>query len=117
MFLFKLVSDGCDTQLLRVCVSVSVLVTQSCPTLWDLMDCRPPGSSVRGILQARTLEWVAILSSRGSSQPRDGTQSFCLADIFFTISATKEVTEPGFKSRPLNFERLVFLIYLDAFRN
>ena len=33
---------------------------QSCPTLWDPTDGSPPGSSVRGILQARTLEWVAI---------------------------------------------------------
>ena len=44
---------------------------QLCPTLCDPMDCSPPGSSVHGILQARTLEWVAISSSRGSSQPRD----------------------------------------------
>ena len=35
------------------------------------MDCSPPGSSVHGILQASTLEWGAISSSRGSSQPRD----------------------------------------------
>ena len=42
-------------------VKAEVLVTQSCPTLCDpTMDCSLPGSSVRGILQARTLEWVAI---------------------------------------------------------
>ena len=35
-----------------------VLVTQLCPTLWDPMDCSPPGSSVHGILQARILGWV-----------------------------------------------------------
>ena len=35
-----------------------MLVAQSCPTLWDPMN--PPGSSVHGLLQARTLEWVAI---------------------------------------------------------
>ena len=35
-------------------------VAQSCPTLRDPMDCSPPGSPVPGILQARTLEWVAI---------------------------------------------------------
>ena len=40
-------------------------------TLFDRMDYSQPGSSVHGILQARILEWVAILSSRGSSQPRD----------------------------------------------
>ena len=40
-------------------------VTQSCPTLCDPMDCRPPGSSVQGIFQARILEWVAISYFRG----------------------------------------------------
>ena len=44
---------------------------QLCLTLCDPMDCGPPGSSVYGILQARILEWVAMVSSRGSSQPRD----------------------------------------------
>ena len=33
---------------------------QSCLTLCDTMDCSPPGSPIPGILQARTLEWVAI---------------------------------------------------------
>ena len=44
--------------------------------LWlcNSMDCSPPGSSVCGFLQARILEWVAMSSSRGSSQPRDWTQ-------------------------------------------
>ena len=45
-----------------------------CLTLGDPMDCSPPGSSVRGILQARILEWVAMPSSRGSSRPRDQTR-------------------------------------------
>ena len=48
-------------------------VAQSCPTLYDPMDCRPPGSCVHGISQARILEWVAISFSRGSSWPRDWT--------------------------------------------
>ena len=38
----------------------SVLVTQSCPTLWNPMDCSTPSSSVHGVLQARILEWVVI---------------------------------------------------------
>ena len=42
-------------------------------TLCDPMNCSPPGSSARGILQPRILEWVAISSSRGSSQLRDQT--------------------------------------------
>ena len=53
---------------------VKVLVTQFCPTLVDPMDVSPPGSSVNENFQARILEWVAISSSRGSSQPRDPTQ-------------------------------------------
>ena len=52
---------------------------QLCPTLWDPMDCSLPGSSVHGISQARILEWIAMLSFRGSSQPRDQTHVFyCL---------------------------------------
>ena len=50
-------------------------VTQLPPTLCDPMDCSPPGSSVHGVLQARILQWVAMPSSQGSSQPRDQTQS------------------------------------------
>ena len=46
---------------------------QTCPTLCDPMDYSLPGSSVQGILQARILDWVAISSYRGSSQPRDQT--------------------------------------------
>ena len=46
-----------------------VLIFQSCPTLSDPMDCRPSGSSVHGISQARILEWVAISFSNASSWP------------------------------------------------
>ena len=58
-----------------------VLSPQLCLTLCDPMDCSAPGSSVHGILQARTLEWVAISFSRGSSQPRDQTHVFCVSCI------------------------------------
>ena len=56
--------------------------------LCDPMDCSPPGSSVRGVFQAGTLQWVATSSSRGSSQPRDQTQVSSIASRFFTIWAT-----------------------------
>ena len=69
---------------------VKVLVTQSCLTLRDPMDCSPPGSSVYGILQARILEWVAMPFSRGSSWPRNWTQVSWIAGRFFTIWATRE---------------------------
>ena len=46
-----------------------------------------------GILQARILEWVAMPSSRGSSQPRDRTRISCIAGGFFTVWATREAYE------------------------
>ena len=56
-----------------------VKVAQLCPTLCDPLDC-----AVHGILQARTLEWVAFPFSRGSYQPRDGTQVSRIAGRFLT---------------------------------
>ena len=69
-----------------------MLVTQSCPTFCNPMDCSPPGSRVHGILQARILKWIAIPFSRGSSQPRDWTQVSCIAGGFFTIWDTREAS-------------------------
>ena len=60
---------------------------ESCLTLCNPKHCSPPGSSVHGILQARILQWVAMPSSRGSSQPRDQTCVSCvpcIASRFFT---------------------------------
>ena len=75
---------------LRCCVNFKCcccLVSQSCPTLCNLMDCLP-GSSVHGIFQARILEWVAISSCKWSSPPRGWTHVFCrspsLAGRFLT---------------------------------
>ena len=51
-------------------------------TLCDPVDCSPPGSSLlAGILQARTLKWVTMPSSRGSFQARDGTHVSCVSCI------------------------------------
>ena len=69
---------------------VKVKVVQSCPTLCNPVDCTVSGASVHGILQARILEWVAVPFSRGSSQPRDGTQVSCIAGGFFTLWTTKK---------------------------
>ena len=57
----------------RICVC-ACSIAQSCLTLWNPMDCSPPGSSVHGILQTRILQWVAMPFSRVSSPPRDQTQ-------------------------------------------
>ena len=56
-----------DWSSLTMCYAGLGLVVQSCPALCDPMDCSPPGSSVREILQARILEWAATPSFRGSS--------------------------------------------------
>ena len=52
------------------------------------MDCSPPGSSVHRILQARILEWVIMLYSRGSSWPRDWTHVSCVSCIAGGFFAT-----------------------------
>ena len=57
---------------------------QSCPALWDPMDCSSLGSSVYGISWARILEWIASSSVRGSSPHRDQTHISCIAGGFFT---------------------------------
>ena len=72
------------------------LVAQSCLTLCDPMDCSPPGSSVRGILQARILEWVAVPFSRISSQTMDRTRVSRTAGESFMDWATRESTEVSF---------------------
>ena len=54
---------------------------QSCLTHYDPTDCGPPGSFVHGILQARILEWAAMSSSRGSSQPRAWTSLSYVSSI------------------------------------
>ena len=63
-----------------------VCVLTSC----DPMDCSPPGSCVHGLIQARTLEWVAMPSSRGSSHPRDWSQVSLISSRLFTVWATRE---------------------------
>ena len=45
------------------CTAAAAKLLQSCPPLWDPIDGSPPGSPVPGILQARTLEWVARVKS------------------------------------------------------
>ena len=54
---------------------------QSYSTLCNSMDYSLPGSSIRGILQTRLLEWVAVPYSRGPSRPGDRTQVYCRSGI------------------------------------
>ena len=64
--------SGCGRKFLNVLLCAKSL--QSRLTLYNPMDCSPPGSSVCEILQARILECIAMSSSRGSSHPRDRTR-------------------------------------------
>ena len=82
-----------------------VVLTESEGTPCDPMDCRPPGSSVHGILQARILECVAISFSRGPSWPRDRTPVFHTGGRFSTIWVI----------RGSSFDYQVFLLKKDHF--
>ena len=111
--LFHLTS--CALYWLQVCIDlanwtalnkVKVKVAQSCPTLWDPME-----YTVHGILQARILEWVAVPSSRGPSQPRDRTQVSRIAGGFFTqvsCIAGGFFTNWAIREAPFWTERLQF---------
>ena len=95
-----IIQPGSENSLLRV-----VWVVQLCLSLCDPMNCSPPGSSVFGILQARTLEWVAVPFSR-SSQPRDRTWVSCISGRFFTIWATREAQ---WAKHPKNHLEILYL--------
>ena len=69
-------------------MTVPAKLLQSSPTLCDPMDCSPPSSSVQGILQARTLEWVAVPSSTGSSRPKDQAHIFCVSCLGTPTTST-----------------------------
>ena len=73
-------------------------VPQRLSNSWRPTDCNRPGSSAHGILQARTLEWVAISYSGGSSRPRDRTRVSCLVSRLFS-------TEPPGKLPKINIKR------------
>ena len=79
-------------------LTLAVLWVSHCyvPSICSPMDCSPTGSSIHGISQARILEWVALPFSRGSSQPRDRTQVFCIAGRLFTIweRVTENLSKP-----------------------
>ena len=80
----------------RVPCAVLCLVSQSCPILCNPIDYSPPGSSVHGILQARTLEWAAMLSSRGSSHPGTEPRSPALrADSLLSKPLGKPIEYPA----------------------
>ena len=69
----------------NLCIlAYACISSQSCLTLYDPMDCSLPVPSVHGILQAKTLDWVAVSFSRVFSQPTDQAWVSCIADRFST---------------------------------
>ena len=93
-------SIGFSHQTIWLCFLCAVLclVIQSCLTLFDPMDYFLPGSCVHRILQARILEWIAMLCFRGSSQPSDQIQVSQVAGGFFTVWATREAPNESIRS-------------------
>ena len=75
-------------------ICVCCLVARLRPTLLQLRDCSLPGCSVQGTSQARILEWVAIVFSRRSSQPRDGTRISYIGRWMLCHWATRETLPP-----------------------
>ena len=74
------------------------LIAEPCPTLCDPMDCSPPDSSVRGTLQARILEWVAVPSSRRMElRVTTGTRSTSSSPHKFKGKGINEQTHGSFK--------------------
>ena len=77
------------------------------PILCDPMDGSSPGSSVHGILQARTLEWITIPSSRGSSWRRDQTRGSCDSCIAGRFFNTESLEEPNYEDTTLKRQEML----------
>ena len=88
---------------------------QSCSILCNPMDCSPPDSSVHGVLQARVLECVAMLSSRGIASTQESNlylMSLALTGIFFTTSTTWEVQYKHTYIHTYTHTRMYIYIYI-----
>ena len=92
---------------LRFCAAAAAKSLQSCPTLCDPMDCSPPGSPVPGILQAGTLQWVAISFSNACMHAK--SLQLCL-----TLCNSMDSSPPGpsirgiFQARILEWGAIAF---------
>ena len=80
----RIIITGVPTSIL-IC-AVLCLLSQSCPTLCNPMNCSPPGSSVHGILQARILEWVAMSSPGDLPNPGKEPRSPSLQAVHYRLS-------------------------------
>ena len=96
-------SWGCKESDTTEWTELICLITQSCPNLCDPLDCSPPGSYVHGIFQARILEWVAISSSRESSD--SGMEPMSPQSLAWQVDSLP--TEPSQKPQKLWIEALI----------
>ena len=96
----------------KMCLLLWNMHAQSYPTLWDLMDCSLPGSSIHGILQARILEWIATSYSRGYSWFRGQIDISCYSCIGRWILYHWATWEAHFLNRFIVF----FLLGLRVFQ-
>ena len=93
--------------------SAAAKLLQSCPTLCDPIDGSPLGSLVPGILQARTLEWVAISFSNALNWEVKGKSLSCL-----TLSDPMDCSPPGssvhgiFQARVLEWGAIAFVVVM-----
>ena len=98
----------CKSKIIIVYAAAAAKSLQSCPTLCDLIDGGPPGSPVPGILQARTLEWVAI-SFSNAWKGKVKVKSLCRVQFFMTPWSAAYQAPPsmGFsQARVLEWEDL-----------
>ena len=84
---------------------------QSCPTLWDPIDGSPPGSPIPGILQARTLEWVAISFSNNESESYINMYLTHPSQILWMLSQGCELVIEIIMEHPLYTEVGWFLFF------
>ena len=101
------ISIGKDTQPPYYCM----ISCFSCAHLFETMDCTLPGPSLHGIFPAKILEWVAMHSSKGSSQPKDQTCIFCVSWIaggFFTVEPSGK---PSLSLRKCKLSQNKILLY------
>ena len=89
--------------------------TQSCPTLCSHVDYSLPGSSVHGVSQARILEWVAVSSSEGSSQPGDQIHISCIGrQVLFHRATCEALNGKITLSKLVHFQPCYSLVNLAA---
>ena len=102
-----------DSNLPKVFVSMCS-VAQSCPTLWDPIDCNPSRASVHGIFPGKIVQRVAISSSRGFSRPQGQTSvscSSCIAGGFLTAEPPGKPTikKKKKKRKPYRYNHLMLI--------